>query len=1006
MSGKLTRAAILLAFIVNQTQPVYAFGFSIPAPLPGENQSIDIAGSTVRVKGLTNQANKVFINKREAVIQKDGSFTEDIIIPLGDTEMTVEAVAPDGTVKSYKKTIKAKADNFFMAGIADGTLNFSDASEGFKLRRDSKSFDNGLDADGKVSYYATGKLRGKYLFKSAIDTDKQKQEKLFTYIDPDKYYPIYGDNSTVVYDVNSQGKFYGLFEWEKSGAVIGNYQTQIGEKDSDLISYNRTLYGAKAHLETPNRTVYGDAVHKSDFFIAAANQHAGHSELLGTGGSLYYFRHRNIVEGSEQVRLEVRDKVTGMTIRSIPQTQADYEIKYDEGRILFKRPVLSVADSDTLITTSILEGNPVYVVANYEYKSQEAFPVELEDLNNRAGGVRVSQHLGDHIRGGITYIQEQKDESSSRSHRLVGGDTTVKLGNFTNVNLQAAQSEADSTNSYISYDGGYNYISLTNSNPGQANGRAMKISANSALGEYFGKGKEFLDVSGFWQKIGHDFAPVDTLFEAGSVKYGFDAAHRISKNDTIRGVFEKIMKESGEQGNPAVENQVQAASQRNVTAQWNHTWEKFTFTTEYSHRDEKDNYSPIYDPGKGRVKGHLAAERVQYDLNNKTTLFLGQQFGLSDMNDSFTSAGLRRQLTDTFSVNGQAGAGPMGNSVTAGFEKVMGPFSSVYSNHSLIHSDIDGRTSITSFGTNTAISENAKLRRERQFMTSDTRGVYGANLIGYENQITPELSFDFDYQRRDETQNTLSLTTPEARDATSASIAYVKPDFFKGYSKAEYRLNSDNLWQLVSDTQGELKVTRDIFLFGEYEYSRAEESVVSLIDKKEAGLAFRPVDYDWFNALFKFIHLTDGRPENLTSPDGGFTVTNSNNNEIATEFAVDTPWRFQFVEKMAGKKEDILAVNTTGTIETPDKLWAFLWIHRLNYHLTKKVDIAAEYRNKRLLGDSIHQKDNGFLFETTYEVIKHMAVGVGFNFTEFTDDLLSKDNSSARGFFLRLQGKY
>jgi len=35
-----------------------------------------------------------------------------------------------------------------------------------------------------------------------------EHDRLLTNLDPDKLYPVYGDSSTIVYDAQSQGKFY------------------------------------------------------------------------------------------------------------------------------------------------------------------------------------------------------------------------------------------------------------------------------------------------------------------------------------------------------------------------------------------------------------------------------------------------------------------------------------------------------------------------------------------------------------------------------------------------------------------------------------------------------------------------------------------------------------------------------------------------------------------------------------------------------------------------------
>ena len=914
--------------------------------------------------------------------------------------MTVACVDPEGKVREYHKKILAKENHFFLTGIADGTLNLSrSTTQPFNARRDSKALREGFRPDGKLSYYAAAKLKGQYLFKSALDTDKGTQDRLFTYIDPDKYFPIYGDNSTVVYDVNSQGKFYGLFEWDKSGAVVGNFQTQIGDEDSELLNFNRTLYGGKVHFETPKRTVYGDPVHKSTLFIAEANQSKGHSELLGTGASQYHLRHRNILEGSEQVRVEVRDKRSGMVVQSTPLAHdVDYEMKYDEGRITLRKPVSTVAASDTNSTLNVLEGNPMFIVADYEFKDQNAFPITLEDLDHKTGGVRISQHAGDHLRGGVTYVQEEKDD---KNLHLIGGDTTVKLGNFTKLNGELARTRAETSKSFISYNGGFDYTRLEVENASE--GTAMKVHLNSTLGEYIGKGKGFLDLSGYWQRIDKDFAATDSMFEAGTRKFGLSLAHEVSPDDQISLLYEQSEMEKSS-ANRAVENQIQAHRIQHVNTQWRHRRKNIRFTTEYGVQKKRASLSPVIDAGEGISNRHLLSERVEYELSPQTTLLEGQQIGINHLDSSFTTLGFRHKLSEPFFINGEVGAGPLGNSVVAGIEHLIDQNHSSYTTYTRTHTQTDGKTSVMSFGSNSQISDKATVRRERQFVTSDRRGSFRSSLVGINHKITPELAWDATYQRRDETADPV-ISGSAARDAFSGTATFNQPDKMKAYSKLEYRLNSDDVWQVFSDTQSEFKLTDDFFLYTEYEYSKSQEELTR-IDKKQVAIAYRPVDFDWFNGLFKYMRFTDWRPQNLGSAEGGFLETQSTSDVFAAEFALDLPHHFQYVNKFAFQDEDILAINSTNTTKTPEDLQAILLVNRINYHITNRIDAAIEYRWLRKEGSDVEDREHGALIEFTYTIFKYIGVGAGFNFTNFKDQLANEDEMRAGGFFLRLQGKY
>ena len=154
------------------------------------------------------------------------------------------------------------------------------------------------------------------------------------------------------------------------------------------------------------------------------------------------------------------------------------------------------------------------------------------------------------------------------------------------------------------------------------------------------------------------------------------------------------------------------------------------------------------------------------------------------------------------------------------------------------------------------------------------------------------------------------------------------------------------------------------------------------------------------------MRFDDKRPEGLTNPDGGFALNESLSDTYAGEFAFDLPFRFQVVEKVAYKDEKIYALNDTLTIKTSENLRSVLNIHRLNYHLTKKIDAAVEYRTLNQNGSDLSEDQNGFLFESTYQVVDHVAVGLGYNFTGFTDDFTARSRKRAEGFFVRLQGRY
>jgi len=134
-------------------------------------------------------------------------------------------------------------------------------------------------SQGRVAYYLKGTVEGKYLITSALDTgtndynkmfknlDSVEHDRLLTNLDPDKLYPVYGDSSTIVYDAQSQGKFYLAVDSDEFHLLVGNYP--IALTDTELARYQATLYGARAAYQSVSRSKYGKA--DTEIIVFGAN---------------------------------------------------------------------------------------------------------------------------------------------------------------------------------------------------------------------------------------------------------------------------------------------------------------------------------------------------------------------------------------------------------------------------------------------------------------------------------------------------------------------------------------------------------------------------------------------------------------------------------------------------------------------------------------------------------------------------------------------------------------
>lgn len=172
-----------------------------------------------------------------------------------------------------------------------------------------------MRSEGRLAFYLKAKIQGKYLITAQANTEERQIDNLFDgffkadakdlfrRIDPDAYYPVYGDDSTTIRDVDTQGRLYVRLDWDKNQLLWGNFNVDLN--DTTLMQYNRGLYGAKALVRSKTITDLGEPKSQLQIFASEQQTSPGYSEFLGTGGTLYYLKHADVLPGSEQVSVLV-----------------------------------------------------------------------------------------------------------------------------------------------------------------------------------------------------------------------------------------------------------------------------------------------------------------------------------------------------------------------------------------------------------------------------------------------------------------------------------------------------------------------------------------------------------------------------------------------------------------------------------------------------------------------------------------------------------------------------
>jgi hypothetical protein len=213
-------------------------------------------------------------------------------------------------------------------------------------------------------------------------------------------------------------------------------------------------------------------------------------------------------------------------------------------------------------------------------------------------------------------------------------------------------------------------------------------------------------------------------------------------------------------------------------------------------------------------------------------------------------------------------------------------------------------------------------------------------------------------------------------------------------------------WQVVSRSGASWAATRDLTLLGRVNlyrtYNRTEDRVEAQALELGFGAALRPVAWDWLNVLFKYTRILEMRPLSLTDD----LARRRTYDVVSLSPIIELPLRLQLVEKLAWKRveeeQDLVAGATIRTV-----IHTLLWINRINFHLTGRIDAGVEYRFLRMfLAQQGDQLRHGALVELGYWLHKMIRLGAGYNFSRFSDNEFADQDRDASGFFFRVVGRY
>ncbi len=215
------------------------------------------------------------------------------------------------------------------------------------------------------------------------------------------------------------GKFFVRLSDGDNHGQWGNFK--VGYMNNELAQVDRGLYGANLHYQSDATTEFGEQRFAADVFAAEPGTIASREEFRGTGGSLYFLERQDLLAGSERVRIELRDKTSGLVTGVLNLTPSlDYDVDYLQGRIVLTEPLSSTADDNLLVRSNALSGDEAYLVVRYEYTPG------FGDIDAMSMGGQAHYWFGDYVKVGVT---SNADAEAYRADISLSSNELLNYGN-------------------------------------------------------------------------------------------------------------------------------------------------------------------------------------------------------------------------------------------------------------------------------------------------------------------------------------------------------------------------------------------------------------------------------------------------------------------------------------------------------------------------------------------------------------------------------------------------
>ncbi|HTH84208.1 OmpA family protein [Mycobacterium sp.] len=975
-------------------------------------ENIPLNGGTIKVYGADiPSGHRVSVAGRTVPVIDDRKFVVEEILPQGMHTVEVSVLDADGNGQMYMRDLSLEKTDRFYVAIADVTAAKSSTSGPAKLvAPDNWRYDNNKSVDGRFAFFARIKFGDQWKLTASADTlegpfdslfsnfMQKTPDAMFRRINPDYYYPTYGDDSTTEEAAPTLGKFYAKLQNRAHYGLWGNFR--IGYTDNSLAHVDRTLYGANLHYEPSTTTRFGEKRLVLDGFAAQPGTLAGRDEFRGTGGSLYYLRHQDIMTGSERVRIEFRDKTSGLVVavKNLVPVQ-DYTIDYLQGRILLNSPLSPVASDNLLVVSDVSPGNEAHLVVRYEYSTGFA------ELDNVSTGGRVHYWLNDNLKLGAT---ANRNTDPGAESKLGAADITWRHSATTWLKVETGASTGTGAGAFGSNDGGFNFTPTTAANApvppvvDDARRGANRIDGSLDLNDvHTGTNGQ---VTFYRQQVEGGYAAPGTTTLTDVNRQGASVKTAITDKLDVRAKADKRSQDLS-----LDTSAVEVDAEYRLDDHWK--------LSSGVRKDRRIDNSPVVPLTQVQGDRTDVVARVTYDSQSNWAAYgyvqdTASTSGNREQNGRIGAGGAYR-FNDRLKMSGELSDGDLGLGARLGTEYLVSEKTATYLNYALENERTDygvlaNKGSVIG-GMKSQYSDTISIFGEERYTHGDVP-VGLMHSAGIEYRPSQRWNFGTHVDVGTLRDNLTGAEMDRSGFAVSVGYGF---EAIKVATLLEYRrdqvqssidLSYSNRKSLLTKNSLAYQINPEWRLIGKLNYAQSKSSLGEFYDGsyKEAvlGYGYRPVNNDRLNALAKYTYFYNlpSSSQELVPNTAASYIQSSHIVSLDAIYDLTPRWSVggKYARRMGQVSQD--RVNPVFFDSTAD-----LYIARVDWHMLYQWDLAIEGRV--LSVQQASDSRSGALVALYRNLSTHIKLGAGWNFTDFSDDLTNL-SFTHRGAFINMVAKF